>query len=174
MKYPKLITLVCFLLAFLLAIVLVWPQYQDYLRVVQKLENKKNFLENQTKYFQEIYQAANRLEEQAQNVRKINAILPDDVGYSSLVSYLDKVSGENGLIAQKISVRRQGSLKDKENIKENHFFISLVGTYSAFRNFLAELEKSSRLFEIEEISFSTPKLEGDFFNFDISFKIYSY
>jgi Tfp pilus assembly protein PilO len=174
MKYQFSVTLICFLGAFLIGVILVWPKYQSYLEVAQTIENKKSFFENQSQYFQKLQAVLEDLQKEKEAVAKVNAALPSSMEFSSLVNYLQKVSSENGLAIQKIAIGNITSLKDMERIKEHHISIGLSGSYSSFESFLARLEKSSRLFEIEEILFTVPKTESDFFNFTLKLKVHSY
>ncbi len=176
MRYPKIIPLVCILSALFLGIGFVWPRYQSYVRATKNLENKKTFLNNQNEYFRKINEMFKRMEGNVEAVAKINAALPAGVDYSKLVNYFEKTATENGLILNKINIGEptESQNQSAKKIKETSIDLSLVGPYAAFNNFLIKIEKSSRLFEAEKISFIAPQKETNIFGFELKLKVYSY
>jgi Tfp pilus assembly protein PilO len=65
----------------------------------------------------------------------------------------------------------------KENQKINFLPISLevAGSYAGFKNFILKLEKSARLVEVENTSFSYPEREQkEGYIFRLGLKVYSY
>jgi len=60
-----------------------------------------------------------------------------------------------------------------KEIKEMNFELGLSGSYSSFKNFLSILERSSKLIEIEKISFSVGEKEKPW-DFNLGIKVYSY
>jgi Tfp pilus assembly protein PilO len=58
--------------------------------------------------------------------------------------------------------------------KEYRFSLELSGSYPAFKNFLAILEKSAKIIEVENISFSSPAKDDSAFSFNVAVKFYSY
>lgn len=58
-------------------------------------------------------------------------------------------------------------------IKKIAINLTLSGPYSGFKNFLESLEKNSRLFEVSNISFSSPE-EEEIFDFKLKIETHSY
>ncbi len=176
MRYPRIIPLICILSAMFLGIGFVWPRYQSYVRAAKNLENKKTFLDNQNEYFRKINEMFKRMEGNAEAVAKINAALPTGVDHSMLVYYLEKTAIKNGLILNKINIGESSESQNQsaKKIRETSIDLSLIGPYAAFNNFLIKIEKSSRLFEAEKISFNAPQKETNIFSFELKLKVYSY
>ena len=63
-------------------------------------------------------------------------------------------------------------------ILTDNFLVLFLGNNIVFHleevEFLAIIEKSARLIEVEDISFQSPAEEGDPFNFNLSTKVYYY
>ena len=58
-------------------------------------------------------------------------------------------------------------------LKETQIKLQLVGSYPSLKSFLSDLEKSSRIIEVDSLSFATPEEIGPF-TFDLVIKVYSY
>lgn len=174
MKYPVIFILICLISAFVIGATLVWPKYQDYIDAAQKLENKKNFIANKAEYYNQLEELYAQLLGKEEVLKKVDAVIPNKVEFSSIINYLQTIGEENGLTVKNIDVRNVLNFGKIERVKENHFFVKAVGTYSSFRNFLSKLEKSSRLFGVEQITFTAPKESNGLFDFDMELKVYSY
>ena len=107
-------------------------------------------------------------------VLKVDTMIPNEMDYAALVNFLNIAGQETGVLIQSISIGTQGKMAGQDRIKENNFFVTLIGTYASFKNFLYKIENSSRLFEIDEINFSSVKTGTDFFNYNLKVRTYSY
>lgn len=177
MKYPKIIILICLFSALFIGLVFVWPKYQDYIKAKHNLANKKEFLENNNQYFQKINEIFLQLEKDKELVAKVVSAIPTGPDYDKIIGYFEKTTAENGLIISKISIsepKEFKEIKEIKKIKEIKIIINIVGTYASFKNFLSKLEKSSRLFEVEEIYFIAPQKGSNLFNFELKLRVYSY
>jgi Tfp pilus assembly protein PilO len=168
-----LITATSFLLALVLGIGLVHPEYQELQLMEEKIEARKIELQTKEAYLQELKEISQELKEYEAELSVIDSALPYDASLPSLLDFLQRISSENGLVLN--STKRTGiSLFEEESkIKENQLTLELTGDYPSLKNFLQVLEKSARLIEVESISFSAPEEEGPF-TFDIVIKVYSY
>ena len=127
-----------------------------------------------SKYFSKLAKIENQLQQSAEIIGKIDSAIPNGIDFSALVTFFEKTGKETGVIIKTVNIGNQTIKTGQERLKENSFFISLVGTYAAFKNFLYKLENSSRLFEVDEITFSNSKTGTDFFNYNLKLRAYSY
>ncbi len=177
MKHPKIVILICLFSALFVGLVFVWPKYQGYIKAQHNLAHKEEFLKNHSQYFQKIRETFLTLGKDKELAAKVVAAIPSDPDYDKLIAYFEKTTAENGLIISRISISEPKEFKEIEEIKkikEIKIFVNLVGTYASFNNFLSKVEKSARLFEVEEISFTAPQKGLNLFSFEVKLRVYSY
>lgn len=126
---------------------------------------------NQENYFEELRKTASRLEGYKDVVLKIDSALPSNPLLPELFNFIQKLCSQSGLVLSKIGTISTNALPQGQ-LKETKAEITVSGNYSAFKNFLSGLEKSSRLIEVESVSFSATEKEP--FVFNLKIKIYSY
>lgn len=173
MRYPRIIILLALLGTIIIGSVFTYPKHIEYLKVSQDLANKKMFLTNQALYYQEIEENFKKMEEKREKIDKIIAMLPTKLDYASLINYLRMSAFQYGLFLETIQIEPKGSFPQAERIKQYQISLALSGSYPSFKNFLSALEKSARLFGVENISFSAPK-EKEIYNFNLQLIVYSY
>ncbi len=162
---------ICLLLSLALGVFLVWPRYQEFKIKKADVLKKEVELRNLKEYLSGISSLSQELEKYSTELLKIETALPSRFSLPSLMNELQKISSENGLILKSYSL---GSLPGQESgFKEFSLTLGISGSYSAFRNFLFILEKSSRLIEVENISFSSPEKEKPY-DFNLEIKVHSY
>lgn len=169
-----LITIINFIFSFFIGLVLVFPLYQDFKAVQLQIENKEREFQLKQEYFSEIEKISEKLKTYSEELIKIDYALPNELFLPFLYDFFQGISSQNGLILQSITSSYNPSTlninsdnfdkigefqefkteKSWSNIKEVKINISLSGSYTAFKNFLYSLEKSARLIEVENISFS--------------------
>lgn len=173
LKYLPIIITICFLLVLILGIGLLLPRYQDLKGIQKTVEEKKAEVQYKEKYFAEIGEIKTELEKYETELSKIDSALPQNSSLPSIFNFLQEASSQSGLVLKGISPFTVFSVGKDSNLKETKFNLQLSGDYSSFKNFLSTLEKSARMIEVENISFSLP-IEGELFTFNIRVKIYSY
>lgn len=162
------------LLAILVGVLLLWPNYQKLNNLWLQLERKETNLRYTEEYYNELSLLSERLKEFETELSKIDSALPSQPSLPSFYNFFQKTASENGLILTAIGNFSTTPFKGKEEIKETSVGpIGLSGSYSSLKNFLIALEENSRMIEIENLSFSSPR-EGEIFDFKIALKIYSY
>jgi len=139
---------------------LVMPKYQEVKGLQSEILIKEAELTGREKYFREIANTYQKLVEHRENVEKINTALPEDPSIPPLVYFLEDQSLKNGLILENVELLRAIPSEEKIKIKQTRLLMELHGSYSSFRNFLASLENSSRLIEVENILFTTKREKG--------------
>ena len=191
MEKKLLITIILFGLSFIIGLVFCFPKFQE-MRVAQKeLESKETELEQKKAYFEEIDILSEKLKQYPDELAIIDFALPDDFSLPFLFDFFEKIVSRNGLFLTNIS-QSSGSQQNSRSsrssanpeisekaesgntLKENRTGLSLSGSYSAFKNFLYSMEKSARLIEVENASFSLPQDKTSAFNFNITAKTNSY
>ncbi len=139
------------------------------------IELKKTEIQTQTDYFNNLQSISKELSSFPDEVAKINSALPENFAIYSLVDFLQKTSSSNGLTLKSVDFANPSKFKENSNINFLNISLGVSGSYSAFKNFLTDLEKSSRIINVEKISFSTQnQKEKNKYDFEVELKVYSY
>ena len=162
------------LVVFLLGFFYAWPQYHRVIGLTADLQERKIELELKKDYFTSVEKAAQELEQYKEEVVKIDSAIPTKSSLPSLFNFVGTTASQNGLILAKIGKFSVSPSREREGIKDIFLEVTLAGSYSSFKNFLAALEKTSRIIKAENIIFKAPKPEEDSFSFDLKLKAYSY
>ena len=150
------------MIALVLAVVLVWPQYQKNQTLNSDIESKKEELWSQETYFSEVKEISAKLQEYSDVFSKISDALPKDPSLASLANFLQTNSAQTGLILKKMVLG--GTIPpsdDKESLTETQFIIQVSGSYGAFKNFLALVENSARIIDVQSLSIDIPPKESE-------------
>jgi len=103
------------------------------------------------------------------DLQKLERILPDSVDGIEFIVDINKIAKNNNLIIQGV---RLGNENTKTNSKYGSLSLSfsIKTSYSQFFSFLADLEKSSRLFEIDNLIIKGN--DTDIYDFQLSLKTF--
>ncbi|MDD2696805.1 MAG: type 4a pilus biogenesis protein PilO [Candidatus Pacebacteria bacterium] len=174
-NYIPVIIIACFVFTIILGGVLLWPKFQTLREIQKSVREKQTELQYDEEYYSNLAEIKTSLEEYETEVAKISSAIPDYPSLPSLFSFLQKASSQSGLVLKGISPFGSSPSEKFTGLTETNFSLQVSGSYSAFKTFLASLEKSARLIEIENVSFGSPK-EGseDLFLFNLTIKVYSY
>lgn len=185
MKTYNFYTIIISVFAFLIIILLVFPQYQNWKIASLRLTALKEDEKKQNEYFNNLRQIDRDLENYKDALDKIHTALPESSALPQLLNFIQKLASQNGLYFKKI-----GAIETKEatqaQLKETKIEIALSGDYQGFKRFVSGLERSARLIEIENINFSYPpetekkqqeeqkkkKEEVTIFDFQLTIKVY--
>ncbi|MDD5145527.1 MAG: type 4a pilus biogenesis protein PilO [Candidatus Pacebacteria bacterium] len=170
MKKPFII-IICLAAVFVAWKWLASPKYVEFTFVSRQLKEKAAALKEKKAYFEKLAGFSYDLKKYPEQLKKIDSALPEGESLPSVLDFLQKNAAETGLYFTEIGKVLTTLPKENPSLKESRFDISLSGPYSAFKNFLANVEKSSRLIEIEEIKYSYPKEKelSSSFNLKIKF-----
>ncbi len=166
----SIITILLFLGAIGLISSFVLPKYQEGQALQQKIIQARQELQVKDEYITSLYDLSSELEKHKEEMAKIDTALPSEPSLPVLFNFFQQVSAQNGLILKNITVNVTPNSEDSE-IQEIDIQLSVIGSYSSFKNFLFNLEKSARLFEVENISFSLGEEES---SFNLGLKTHSY
>ena len=191
MKRPVISITIISLAVILLAFFVILPEYEALNSKNLQVEEKKSEFKKINDYFEDLSLQNEELEKYELEIAKIDSALPDNPSMPSVFYFIQNTAEENEISLTEVNMgysRIKEGIEESEilDIKENRFSVSVVGSYSSFKDFLSVLEKSARLIEIEEIYFSSfGKTEAttelivfspseDIFSFDLEMKVYSY
>ena len=173
MKNPILFTTGIFLIAFAILGAFVFPIFQKFRETQAEIKIKETDLENNQEYLAALNDMYSKFEELKPQLSKIDSALPKEPSLPNFLDFIQKTVGENGLVLTEISFSEAKPIQEKEKIKETSLELNITGKYSAFKNLLLSLEKSARLIEVANISFSSENLE-EVPSFDLTIKVHSY
>lgn len=172
-NFASIATATSFLVVILLAVLVLWPKFQELEIVRGNIEEKKAELQAKEEYVLRLDELKVKLKEHQEEISKINTALPVNPSLPSLFNYLQKTSSESGLILMDISPSAISPSKDLTGFREAVFSIKVSGSYSSLKNFLSALEKSARLIEVENLSLSLGG-GGESPAFNLRLKTFSY
>ena len=165
----------CLVLTLILGLTLVWPEYQSFQTLQVNIEEKNIELQSKEEYFSQIAEVSLQLEQYESELAKIASALPLETSLSSLFNFLQSTAAQTGLVLEEITLSAITSpQKKKDSLKEIHVNLSMLGSYSALKDFLLTIEASSRIIEVESISFESPEDLTEPFTFIVEIKTYSY
>jgi Tfp pilus assembly protein PilO len=171
-NYASIVSAVSFLIVIVVAVLVLWPKFQELQTVQGNIEREKAEVQLKEEYVLMLDDVMADLESNREGVSKIKTALPASPSVPSLFNYLQRTASGSGLILTEISpftVSLSGTLTD---LRETVFTIKASGSYSSFKNFISTLEKSARLIEVESISLSSNPEE--LFSFNLKLKTFSY
>lgn len=154
---PITIALILFIIL-LLVFFLVLPEYNMFKKLQVEYGDKKAEYEAEFEYYNEIAATEAELQSRSEDIAKIDDALPTDPDLGKVIYFLHETAVGNGMIIKSLFLSKS-SLNSVQNnlgkVKDIVFSVDIVGDYSSLEKFLISLEKSSRLFEITNISFGS-------------------
>ncbi len=173
LDFIPIIIISCFVFSIVLGPAILWPKYQSLREVQNSINAKKIELEAQEQYFADIDAIKAKLAEYNAETSKIDSALPDSLSLPSLLNFVQQACSQSGMILESVSPFTIAASKDLVNVKQTELSLRVSGSYASLESFIVNLEKSARLIEIEDISFTSPASE-DLFTVALKIKAYSY
>ena len=185
---PITIALIFFIIL-LLVFFFVMPEYNTFTKLQTELGEKKAEYNAEFEYYNAIAATQADLQNHKDDIAKIDDALPTDPDLGKIVYFLQGAATENGMMIKDLFLSKSslGNLQSNTGgkVKNLVFSIDLLGDYPSLEEFMISLEKSSRLFEITNISFGsssqTPTEAGQsqfqiqqIYTFNLQIKAYSY
>lgn len=140
-------------------------QYEEMVDKMRNLENKKNALLAE---FNKI---------SADNIKKIETLIPSSLNFVKLVADIDAVATRHGISIKNISstnnassvgsVAEAGATQGYGSASINFDF---EGTYAKFNEFINDLERSLRILDIKSVSLSSS--ESGIYTYTLGFDTY--
>lgn len=160
MKIDRPIAIALILFAVLLLVFfLVVPEYKTFKKLRVELGEKTAEFNAKFDYYSAISKAYEDLKNRQDDLKKIDDALPADPELGRIIYLLQQIASENGMIVRDLFLSKsapgmaQGVAEG--SIRDISFSVNLLGSYSSLEKFMVALEKSSRLFEITNISFGS-------------------
>lgn len=143
-----------------LAFFLLVPEYNMFRQLQADLGIKKAEFNAEFDYYAAIAQTYFTLQTRQDDLKKIDDALPQDSSLGKLVYFLQGAAVENGMLVKdlflsksSIGISQSGT---SDAIKDISFTMDVLGDYTSLGGFISSLEKSSRIFEVTNISFGSP------------------
>jgi len=170
---PIAIAVIVFL-ALLAGFYLTLPKYRQFRDLQTELSKKEAEYQSKAAYFSQVNYTLREIKKDPETLTKIDTALPEKFSLASLIYFLQKKTAENGLILKKATLTRASAAGTGSALKEASFSLELLGSYASLKNFLSALEKSSRLIEVGDISFSSREKFQQTYSFNMIIKVNSY
>ena len=171
MNRQLLISIICLVVTLIIGLVLCLPKYQEMRYAQNKVQAKKTEIQNKQDDFSKVGEASEKLKKYPKELAKIDSALPNEISLPFLYDFFQRISSQNGLVLENIS---GGPSKSEKAVQEIKINLSLSGSYAAFKNFLSSIEKSARIIEVENMSFSFLSEEGESLLFNLAVRTHSY
>lgn len=159
------IIIVCFIAALGTVLIFVRPEYQKLQEFKKTIEFKQNELASKAEYYSAVQKIAADLESYQAELNKISSSFPAEPFLPALFYYLGQKASQSGLILEKIEFG---------GTEEISISLQLTGSYSSLKNFLLAIEKSVKLIQVQNISFSAPGDSQKLFSFNLNIQTHSY
>ncbi len=170
-NYPIIIAIL-FLASLIIGLAVLLPKYQDLSATSASVKIEREKVKIEKEYYSSVLSISEELKDYETELSKIGSSLPEDASLPSLLNFLEKAVSQAGLIIDSISPSSSSPSPDLKNVREVRVSMTVSGDYSAFKNLVSILERSSRLIEVENISFSHQRPSDNEYNLRI--KAYSY
>jgi len=159
---------------------LLVPQYQLFGKLQTQLAEKKAEFNAEYDYYSAISKTYFDIQSRKDDIGKIDEALSEQANLGQLIYYLQKTASANGLLVKDLFASKTGATVNSATaVKDITLSVDLLGTYSSLGSFITALEKSSRLFEISNISFGSGMSKAalqtqDAYSFNLQIKTHSY
>lgn len=151
---PITIAIIIFIIILLMYFFAV-PKYYEFRDLQVKLSKAEAEYNGKFAYYSEVSKVFRELEDRKESLDKIENAIPPKPQLADLIYFLQQKSSESGLIVKNILLTKISSVTSESSIKEIIFSLDSLGNYQSLKNFLSLIEGSSRLFEVDNISFGS-------------------
>jgi len=154
---PIAIALTLFIIL-LLVFFLVIPEYNTFKSLQTQLGEKKAEFDAEVDYYAAIARTYFDLQSRQDDIKKIDDALPSDPATGKLIYFLQEAAKDNGLMVKDLFLSKPSGGNAQANsggIKDLIVSTDVLGDYPSLEKFIIFLEKSSRIFEVTNISFSS-------------------
>lgn len=107
-------------------------------------------------YYSAISAALREINKKRDAMEKVESALPPYFSFASLANFFHEKSAETGLVVESVEFSRSriiGASSYEKPLKSITINVKASGEYEHFKKFLASLEKSARIFQMNRISF---------------------
>ncbi len=164
-------TIIVIIISLLLVLLFVFPKYQEVRNLQVSISQKQAEYNGKSVYYAKISELLTQIQSRKDVLEKVSSSLPADFSLADITYFFQENAANNGLIvkslefsqASPVAYRKTSVNGITKELKNILFTINFLGSYQGFKQFLAVLDTSSRLFEANTISFApvqTPEVRG--------------
>ena len=161
----KFVPIILILIFATIVIFLNVPGVQKILDTRKQIDSRKQALIEEQELITKVENLVKLYEDNKESVDKINYIIPSGEDIPNLIVQLEALAFEQGLVLGKIEMtsRETGQEgggdtqqeKPAEGYKILTINISMMGTYTAIKNYLLAVEENMRLMDVNSLKFSS-------------------
>ena len=188
MQIDRTITIALIILAIILLVIfVVMPEYTTFGALQTQLAEKKAQFNAEHDYYAAIAKTYDDLQVHKDDIKKIDDALPTDPDLGRIVYYLQQNATSNGMIIKNLFLSKSSPAKAGavNSVGDMVFSVDLLGQYPSLEQFIISLEKSSRIFEVTNISFGSSSQQAvgstqtqfqmqETYDFNLQIKTHSY
>lgn len=165
------------------AFFLIKPQFGEISFLKTEIESYKENLKNieRVRELRDKYlESYNKISEE--DKERIKQMMPNSINEGEMVLMIDGIAKANNLSLDSITFSKKEKqtspvldLEKQQNYYPYSFSISLTGSYSGFKNFLKDFERSLLIIDTNSITFISSKDSlkgGDIYGFNVEANIY--
>jgi len=173
MNQKNIISLISFIVSLILIFVFVFPLFSSARAIYSDLTQKRQEIEKLKELSSKIGKIEQDYDSISEAIEKVLLALPEEKDLPQLLVQFEKIAVNNGLLLEsiefgEISKKEESdfirSIEDYETLNQSKKMLStfpnssvllkVVGSYSAFKNYISALEKNVRSMDIYSIQFS--------------------
>lgn len=159
---------------------IVYPNFQNFFDLGQRLNAKKIEFANLTSYYNQIKENIAEIKKE-KNFEKLEKMVPSDLREAEVLNAIFAIAGGEGVLIESFSVSKQKKESsegagEKKELSYNKITFSLqaTGDYFSLKNFLSKLQLLERIPLFESFSISKERKETEEkMKMDITFSIFS-
>ncbi len=145
---------IIFILTIMLVFLFVLPQYQRSNALDAILFQKQVDYNSESAYYANIANLTSSVQSRQDALGKINSALPAPFSIAPLIYFFKKEGDASGLVVQSVVFSQIQPYAIGSQINTVDFKVNLLGNYQGLKNFLAALDDSARLFEVNSLTFT--------------------
>jgi len=156
LEIDKPITIIISLfLSVVLTFFFAYPKYKEFKSFQLQLSQIEAEYNAKYEYYAKVKTVYAELQEKKDNIARLENAIWSENSYGPLMYFFQQKAVENGLVARNLYLTKTAPINSESDIKSISFSLDLLGSYSAFKNFLLALERSARVFDVTNVSFSS-------------------
>ena len=145
-----------FIIAAIVAVMLVYPKYQTVSVAAKAADEKQKEFDSQMVLVQDISRLKSQYNAVKEEFKRVNALIPEygEKSIAALFIELEGLTSRNGVLLESISFGQSKTLGKGQEKKYRtiNAGIALKGDYQSFKNFLRGIETSEHLMDSTSIS----------------------
>ena len=154
MEVNKLVSaIVIFVIALVVVFLFVMPKYQKFNDLQIILAQKQAEYNGESAYYAKLSELIKNIDERKDISEKIDSALPSHFSMAPLIYFFQKKATATGLVVKSLVFSPGSGVVPGQKMRSIAFTVDMSGSYEGLRDFLAVLDKSARIFEVNSISF---------------------